>query len=168
MCPTYPYHGATPTAADDAFISEMSYLVGDVSLGRRSSIWPFVCLRGDAGSVEVGDETNVQEFSMIHGAKVGNGVTVGHGAVLDYATVKDNSLIGMQSAVMRGAIVESHAIVAANAVVLQDQTIPSGHLAYGTPADTRPLTEDQRNQITRTRDHYVTLGQQFREIESAD
>nr|WP_323740470.1 gamma carbonic anhydrase family protein [Halegenticoccus tardaugens] len=110
----------------------------------------------------------MQEFSMIHGAKVGNGVTVGHGAVLDYATVKDNSLIGMQSAVMRGAIVESHAIVAANAVVLQDQTIPSGHLAYGTPADTRPLTEDQRNQITRTRDHYVTLGQQFREIESAD
>ena len=155
--------GDTPTVADSAFVSELSYLVGDVLVDERASLWPFTCLRGDGGSTVVGAETNVQEFTMLHGAVLGDEVTVGHNVVVDYATVEDHSLVGMQSAVLRGATVESDCIVAAGTVVLQDQTIPEGHLAYGTPAQTKPLTDAQRDEVSRVHEHYVELGRQYRD-----
>jgi len=95
-----PFNGTTPHIASDAFVSEMAYLIGDVEVGAWSSIWPFVCLRGDGGLSRSARETNVQEFTMLHGATLGDKVTVGHGAVVDYATVDDHTLIGMGSAVM--------------------------------------------------------------------
>lgn len=157
------FEDVEPTVAESAFVSEMAYLVGDVAVGPRASVWPFVCLRGHGTGVEVGEETNVQEFTTLHGATLGDGVTVGHGAVVDYADVGDHCLVGMQSAVMRGATVEEGSVVAANAVVRRDQTIPSGHLAYGTPAETRPLTDDQREQIRETHETYVELAARFRD-----
>lgn len=153
----------TPTVADSAFVSEQSYLIGDVLVDERASLWPFTCLRGDGGSTVVGAETNVQEFTMLHGAVLGDEVTIGHNVVVDYATVEDHSLVGMQSCVLRGATVESNCIVAAGTVVLQGQTIPEGHLAYGAPAETKPLTDDQRDEISRIHEHYVELGQQYKE-----
>ena len=158
-----PLFGHTPDVADSAFVSRLSYLVGDVGVGERASLWPFTCLRGDGGAVTVGEETNVQEFSMLHGAEVGNRVTVGHSVVVDYATVEDHSLIGMNSCVLRDATVESDCIVAAGAVVLQEQTVPEGHLAYGAPAQTKPLTADQRDEITRVHQHYVDLSREYKQ-----
>ncbi|WP_201741047.1 gamma carbonic anhydrase family protein [Salinigranum halophilum] len=157
--------GHTPVVADSAFVSRLSYLVGEVAVGERASLWPFTCLRGDGGSggVIVGDETNVQEFSMLHGADIGNDVTVGHSVVVDYATVEDHSLVGMNSCVLRDAIVESNCIVAAGAVVLQGQTVPEGHLAYGAPAQTKPLSDDQRDEIDRVHEHYVELSRGYKE-----
>ena len=154
--------GETPVVADSAFVSKLSYLVGDVAVGERASLWPFTCLRGDGGSVTVGDETNVLEFSMLHGADLGDRVTVGHGVVVDYATVEEFSLVGMNSCVLRDATVESGSIVAAGAVVLQEQTVPEGHLAYGAPAQTKPLTEDQRDEIARVHEHYVELSREYK------
>jgi len=157
------FENAEPTVAADAFVSEMAYLVGDVEIEARSSIWPFACLRGHGTAVDVGEETNVQEFAMLHGAMLGDAVTVGHGAVVDYAEVGDHTLVGMQSAVLSGATVEDHCVVAANAVVRKDQTVPSGHLAYGTPAETTPLTDAQLEQIDRTYETYVELAARFRD-----
>ena len=155
--------GHTPVVADSAFVSRLSYLIGDVAVGERASLWPFTCLRGDGGSVTVGDETNVQEFSMLHGAEVGDGVTIGHSVVVDYATVDDHSLVGMNSCVLRDATVESNCLVAAGAVVLQGQTVPEGHLAYGAPAQTKPLTDGQRDEISRVHEHYVDLSREYKE-----
>ncbi|MFC7078719.1 gamma carbonic anhydrase family protein [Haloarcula halophila] len=157
-----PFDGTTPRVADEAFVSEMAYAVGDVDVGPRASIWPFVCLRGDGGTVTVGEESNVQEFTMLHGATIGEEVTIGHGAVVDYATVHDHALVGMGSAVMGGATVESDCIVAANAVVRQGQRVPSGHMAYGIPAETRPLTDEQLAQIGETHESYVELAATYR------
>ncbi|WP_435361908.1 gamma carbonic anhydrase family protein [Haloarchaeobius sp. DFWS5] len=157
-----PLRDAKPIVADSAFVSDMSYLIGDVVVDERTSLWPFTCLRGDGATVDVGKETNVQEFTMLHGATLGDEVTVGHNAVVDFATVEDHSLVGMHSAVLRGATVESNCIVAANTVVLQGQTIPEGHLAYGTPAETKPLSDDQLDEIARTHEHYVELGQEYK------
>ena len=158
----HPLDGHPPAVAESAFVSEMSYLVGDVAVDERASLWPFTCLRGDGGATVVGKETNVQEFTMLHGAELGDEVTVGHSVVVDYATVEDHSLVGMQSAVLRGATVESNCIVAAGAVVLQGQTVPEGHMAYGAPAETKPLTDDQLDEISRVHEHYVELGQQYK------
>lgn len=157
------FEGETPVVEESAFVSEMAYLVGDVDVGERASVWPFVCLRGDRDAVEVGARTNVQEFTMLHGATLGEEVTVGHGAVVDYAEVEDHALVGMGSSVMGGATVESNSIVAANAVVRQGQTVPEGHMAYGVPAETRPLTDEQIEQIDQTHRHYVELGERFAE-----
>jgi carbonic anhydrase/acetyltransferase-like protein (isoleucine patch superfamily) len=67
---------------------------------------------------------------------------------------------------MGGATVESDCIIAANAVVLQGQTVPEGHVAYGSPVETKPITDDQLDQIDSTRDHYVDLGRRFAESET--
>lgn len=99
---------------------------------------------------------------MLHGATLADRVAVGHGAIVDYATVEPDSLIGIRSAVLRGATVESNCLVAAGALVRQGQTIPEGHLAYGVPAETRPLTDDQRALIEDVQSHYVDLGQEYK------
>jgi carbonic anhydrase/acetyltransferase-like protein (isoleucine patch superfamily) len=155
--------GCEPVIADSAFVSKLAYLVGDVAVGERASVWPFTCFRGEDEPVTVGDESNVQEFSMLHGAEIGDRVTVGHGVVVDYATVDDASLVGMNSCVLRDATVESGSIVAAGAVVLQEQTVPEGHLAYGAPAQTKPLTDAQRDEIARVHEHYVDLSREYKE-----
>ncbi|WP_136716971.1 gamma carbonic anhydrase family protein [Halorientalis salina] len=153
----------TPETDSTAFVSEMAYLVGDVTVGPNASLWPFVCLRGDSGPTTVGAETNVQEFSMLHGATVGDEVTIGHNVVVDYATVEDHSLVGMSSTVQKGATVESDCLVAAGSLVTEGQTIPEGHLAYGAPAETKPLTDAQRAEIGRVHELYVEHGQQYKE-----
>lgn len=151
-----------PMTADSAFVSEMAYLVGDVVVEENASVWPFVCLRGDGGSVQVGERTNVQEFSMIHGATLGDNVTIGHNVVVDYAEIGHDSLVGIHSAVLEGATVEPNCLIASGCLVNHDQTIPEGHMAYGVPAETRPLTDEHREEIERIQEHYVELGVEYR------
>jgi carbonic anhydrase/acetyltransferase-like protein (isoleucine patch superfamily) len=158
-------YGVSPVVAESAFVSKMAYLIGDVAVGERSSVWPFVCLRGDESDMptRVGDECNVQEFTMLHGATLEDEVSIGHNVVVDYATVEEHSLVGMNSAVLRGATVGSNCLVAAGSLVRQGQTIPEGHLAYGVPAETRPLSETQREEISMVHEHYVELGRDYKE-----
>ncbi|WP_129116190.1 gamma carbonic anhydrase family protein [Halegenticoccus tardaugens] len=158
-------YGALPTVAESAFVSKMAYLIGDVTVGEQSSLWPFVCLRGDEDGVPttVGDECNVQEFTMLHGAALEDEVSVGHSAVVDYATVGEHSLVGINSAVLRDATVGPNCLVAAGSLVRQGQTVPEGHLAYGVPAETRPLSDAQRAEIDRVHDHYLQMGQEYKQ-----
>lgn len=156
------FEGTAPTAADSAFVSAQAYLIGDVEIEARASCWPFACLRGDGEPVRVGRESNVQEFSMLHGATVGSGVTVAHNVTIDYATVEDDVVVGIGSILLRGATVEAGSIIGAGTLVREDQTIDAGHLAYGVPAETRPLPADQRDAIDRLRDVYVDRGQRYK------
>lgn len=160
--PTAAFSGNRPQVAESAFVSRQAYLVGDVAVGERASVWPFVCVRGDGGPVEIGEGTNVQEFTMLHGATLGDRVGVGHGVVIDYATIEPDSLVGIHSSVLRGATVESNSIVAAGAVVRHGQTVPEGHVAYGVPAETRPITEEQREEIRAVQEHYVELSREYK------
>ena len=146
--------GESPSVADSAFVSEMAYLVGDVDVGTDASLWPFVCLRGDIRETVVGTESNVQEFSMLHGARVGDRVTVGHNVVIDHADIGDDVLVGMSSTVQYGATVESNSLVAAGSLITEDTVVPEGHLAYGVPAETREITPEQAAVIEETVDHY--------------
>jgi carbonic anhydrase/acetyltransferase-like protein (isoleucine patch superfamily) len=157
--------GSSPIVADSAFVSKMAYLIGDVTVGEKSSIWPFVCLRGgeDEEPTTVGDECNVQEFSMLHGATLENKVSVGHSVVIDYATIQEHSLVGINSAVLQDATVEANSLVAAGSLVRQGQTVPEGHLAYGVPAETRPLSDAQRAEIEKVCEHYLEYGQKYKQ-----
>lgn len=157
-----PFEGQTPRVPASAFVSEMSYMVGDVTLGERVSIWPFVCARGDYKPTIVGDETNVQDFTMLHGAEIGTRVSIGHGVVIDEATIGDEALIGMSSTVLGDAVVGSECIVAAGTLVREDQEIPDGHLAYGVPAETQPLTDDHRELIEWICDEYLDMMERYK------
>lgn len=156
------YNGVSPRVAESAFVSEQAYLVGEVRVGNRASCWPFVCLRGDGGPVIIGADSNVQEFSMLHGTEIGARVTVGHNATLDYAIVGDDSLIGIGSMVLDGATVEPGSIVAAGCLVPEGRTVPSGHLAYGVPAETRPLSDEHQAEVRRLGEHYVELSREYK------
>ena len=155
--------GTEPTVAESAFVSKMAYLIGDVTVDERSSVWPFVCCRADGAPVTIGAETNVQEFTMLHAATIGSQTTIGHSVVVDFATVEDHALVGMSSVVMRDAIIESNSIVAAGAVVRQGQIVPEGHLAYGVPAETTSLSDDQFGQITTHYERYVDRAQRYKQ-----
>jgi len=149
------FEDETPVVPDSAFVSETAYVVGDVTLGEKSSLWPFVCIRGDIGPTTVGDRSNVQDHSMLHEAEIGGGVTLGHNVTVDQARVEDDCLVGIGASVLRGAVVGEGSIVAAGAVVREGQEVPPGSLAYGVPAETRPLDEEMREQIPVYAQSYV-------------
>lgn len=156
------FNGMEPRVTDSAFVSEISYLVGDVTVGEDASIWPFVCLRGDVGPTAVGQKSNIQEFTMLHDADVGESVTVGHNVVIDRASVDDLSLVGISSTLLPGSEIGSNCIIAAGTVVRENQTIPDEHIAYGVPADIEPLNEGQRERISKVFSEYVELKEQYR------
>ena len=147
--------GTEPEVPESAFVSEMAYVVGDVTLGEKASLWPFVCIRGDVGPTNIGDRSNIQDHSMLHEAEIGDDVTVGHNVTVDQSEVEDNCLVGIGSSVLRGAVIGEGSIVAAGAVVREGQEVPPGSLAYGVPAETRELNEAQREQIPMYAQSYV-------------
>ncbi len=157
-----------PEVPDSAFVSEMAYVVGDVTLEEKASVWPFVCIRGDVGPTTVGARSNVQDHTMLHEADVGSGVTIGHNCVVDQSTVEDDCLVGIGSSELRGAVVERESVVAAGAVVLEGQTVPEGHMAYGVPAEVEPLDDRVREQIPVYAQSYVENRERWKQAGGFD
>lgn len=118
--------GHTPRVGEGTFVAETAVLIGDVTVGRDSSIWFNTVLRGDVNSITVGDRTNIQDGTVIHtlydGAPhpsqthIGNDVSIGHNATIHGAIIEDNCLIGMGATVLDNAVVASGCIVAAGAL----------------------------------------------------
>ena len=131
------------------FIHKKAAVEGDVVLGNNVSVWAFAAIRGDEGKITIGDNSNVQESAVIHGAaKIGNNVTVAHGAVVHGATIGNNAVIGINSVVLDGAEVGDWCIIAAGSVVPPEKKIEPGCMAMGIPAKvTRALEEKDRDYI---------------------
>ncbi len=133
------YKGMTPRMGKGVFVAENAVLVGDVTLGDDCSIWYGAVLRGDVGSIVLGDRVNVQECAVMHATpdvstvKIGNDVTVGHNAIVHGAVIGDDVLIGMGAIVMDNAVVPSGTVIAAGAVVLANSVLEPGIYA-GIPA----------------------------------
>ena len=128
-----------PTIASDAFVHPDAVVIGNVTIGSESSIWPSAVLRGDTGSIRIGAQTSIQDGSILHCTKehhtiIGDRCVVGHVAHIEGATVEDDVLIGSGSILMHRVIVRTRAIVAAGAVVTNDTEVPSHALAMGVPA----------------------------------
>ncbi|KAL1217027.1 Gamma carbonic anhydrase 3 [Cardamine amara subsp. amara] len=161
----------TPSVDKGAFVAPSASIVGNVHVGRGSSIWYGCVLRGDANSITVGAGTNIQDNSLVHVAKsnlsgkvlptvIGDNVTVGHSAVLHGCTVEDESYIGTSATVLDGAHVEKHAMVASGALVRQNTRIPSGEVWGGNPARfLRKVTEEERAFFSSSAVEYSKLAQ---------
>ena len=137
--PIYALGDKVPKIHPEAFVHPDAVIIGDVTIGAQSSVWPCAVLRGDSNKIVVGDRTSIQDGSVIHtttylGTFIGNECTIGHNAHLEGCTVKDGSLVGSGSLVHHEAVIESGALVAAGAVVTHGTIVPAGALAVGVPA----------------------------------
>lgn len=158
-------NGLTPQVAPSAFLAEGVFLAGDVHLGARSSVWFGCVLRSEVERITIGEETNVQDLTVVHtdpGSPVviGDRVTVGHRAVLHGCTVEDDALIGMGAVVLNGAVIGRGAVVAAGAVVPQGMQVPEMSLVVGIPAKVldRPVPDVPRINVAA----YLQLADAYR------
>ena len=137
--PIYALGDQRPSIHPDAYVHPDAIIIGSVTIGANSSVWPGAVLRGDDGEIIVGQRTSVQDNSVIHTTlehptTIGDDCVIGHMVHLEACTIESWCLIGVGSIVLHRVIVNSWAIVAANAVLLNDTIVPSGALAVGTPA----------------------------------
>lgn len=162
------FRGRRPTLDPTAFVADNATVIGDVSVGARSSIWFGAVLRGDVFYIRIGDDTSIQDNSVIHvtngqhATHVGNRVTVGHSVTLHGCTVGDQCIIGMGATLLDQAVIGDRCIVGAGALVTPGTKIPPGHLAVGSPArPKRPLTDEELRWLDASALHYVELIQEY-------
>jgi carbonic anhydrase/acetyltransferase-like protein (isoleucine patch superfamily) len=141
--PIYALGDRTPTIHPDAFVHPDAVVIGDVRIGADSSVWPGAILRGDYGTILIGERTSIQDGAVVHAVAdyptvVGDDCVVGHLAHLEGCVVHDRALIGSGSVVLHEANVRSGATVAAGAVVRNRTDVPENALAVGVPATIRP------------------------------
>lgn len=157
-----------PSIHPTAYIHPQAVILGDVSLGAHVSVWPTAVLRGDSDRIVVGDESNVQDGSVLHAdhglpAIVGTRVAIGHRAIVHGAVIEDGCLIGMGCVVLNGARVGAGSIIGAGAVVTEGMQIPPGSLVLGVPARVvKAVTPEMTARIAATVDAYLELKEQHR------
>lgn len=170
------FQGITPIIAGSAYIDAAAVIIGDVTIGADSSIWPTVVIRGDVQKITIGARTNIQDGSVLHVTSdnqyhpggypltIGDGVTIGHKAILHACTVEDFALVGMNATILDGAIIRAKALVGAGSVVAPGKEIEGGYLWLGTPAKKiRELTEKELAYLEFSAQHYVELKNRYME-----
>ena len=138
----YALGDRTPQIADDAYVHPAATVIGDVRIGAGASVWPSAVLRGDYGTIVVGERTSIQDGTVVHATHdkpttIGADCVVGHLAHLEGCTVEDRCLVGSGSVVLHDAVVRSGALVAAGAVVGNRTEVPAHAMALGVPAKMR-------------------------------
>jgi len=169
-----PYQGIYPTLGESVFIDESAIVIGDVTIGAESSIWPLTAVRGDVNKITIGSRTNIQDGSVLHvthphknhpdgfALHVGNNVTVGHKVILHGCDVGDNCLIGMGSIIMDGAQIFPGTMLGAGSLVTPGKQLESGFLYMGTPArKIRQLTDEEKGWLEYSATHYVNLKNRY-------
>lgn len=141
--PIYALGEQVPDIHPDAYVHPDAVIIGSVTIGPDSSIWPGAVLRGDEGTISVGARTSIQDNCVLHATLehptvVGDDCVIGHIVHLEGCTIESGSLVGNGSIVLHRVVVRSGAVVAANAVVLNDTEVPSGAVAAGVPAVIKP------------------------------
>jgi carbonic anhydrase/acetyltransferase-like protein (isoleucine patch superfamily) len=132
-----------PSIDSTAYVHPDAVIIGSVTIGANSSVWPGAVLRADYGEIHIGARTSIQDGTIIHcthdqWTRVGDDCVVGHNAHLEGCTIEDNSLVGSGSVVLHRAVVRSGGLVGAGAVVPNDLEVPSGAMALGVPAKIKP------------------------------
>jgi carbonic anhydrase/acetyltransferase-like protein (isoleucine patch superfamily) len=163
-----PYKSVVPTVHPTAFVDESAQVIGDVHLGRESSVWMNVVIRGDVNRIRIGERSNVQDLTLVHvmhetnPTVIGDDVTIGHSAVIHGCTIEDRCLIGMGAILLNGSVVGTGSIVAAGSLVPEGMVIPPGSMVMGVPARVRrPLTAEESASIQGYADRYVRYRLDF-------
>ncbi|MCE3261642.1 MAG: anhydrase [Pseudoduganella sp.] len=169
-----PYLDTFPVLSEGVFAHPSSQIIGDVGIGRDSSIWCNTVLRGDVHRITVGECSNVQDFAMGHvshrsaakpaGAPltIGSYVTIAHGVLLHGCTIGDECLVGMGSIVMDDVLIERHVMVGAGSLVAPGKVLKSGGLYVGRPAmRVRELSAQEIAYLRYSAEHYVRIKNNY-------
>jgi len=157
-----PYNGVTPQIDESVFICEGARIIGDVVIGKNSSVWFNAVVRGDVNYIRIGNNTNIQDGAILHNTFkkypliIGSNVTIGHGAIVHGCTISDLVLIGMGAVILDNAKVNSNSFIAAGTLVREHFIIPEGVLVAGVPGKIiRDLTEEEIKKIKHSADNYL-------------
>jgi len=158
-----------------SWIAPNATVIGNVRLQARASVWFGAVLRGDNELIDIGEDSNVQDGTVMHTdmgspLTLGKDVTVGHNAMLHGCTVGDYSLVGINAVILNGARIGKHCIIGANALIPEGKEIPDGSLVMGSPGKVvRELSEQQMRMIEAGAAHYVHNAQRYaRELVADD
>lgn len=172
---TREFNGIRPAIDPSAFIADTAAIIGDVKIGRESSIWFNTVVRGDVNMIRIGSRTNVQDLCMLHvtgsrgddsGAPlvIGSDISIGHGVTLHGCTVEDGAFIGMNAVILDNCVIGRGALVAAGSLLPEGTTVPPGTLWMGSPARfRRELNSSDRERMERTTASYLRLSARYRE-----
>ena len=168
------FKNTTPSIGKNSYIDESAVVIGDVVIGENCSVWPLTVIRGDINKIRIGDNTNIQDGSVLHvthrgeynpdGAElhIGNEVTIGHKALLHGCRIGNQCLIGMGSIITDNAIIEDLVIIGSGSLVPPGKVLESGYLYLGNPVtQKRALTEREIEYLSYVADHYVLLTQHY-------
>ena len=144
------YNGKTPKIAESAFIHPSAQVIGDVEIGEDTIVWPGAVIRGDFGSIRIGQGVFIEDNCVLHGGnpqdtwqgkhtflEIGNGVVIGHGAVVNGTRIGNNVLIGINASILHKVEIGDRCIIAAGAVVMMGERIPSMSFVTGVPAEVK-------------------------------
>jgi carbonic anhydrase/acetyltransferase-like protein (isoleucine patch superfamily) len=164
------FNDISPDIHPLAFIADDAVIIGDVTIGERSSVWYGSILRGDVNYIRIGARTNLQDATVIHVSSKTNPtvledeITVGHRVTLHGCYVESNCLIGIGSIILDGARIGKHSLVAAGSLVTPGVQIPARSLVMGSPARVkRELTDEEVEKYSLNWKNYVELSQIYRE-----
>src|SRR5450631_3167157 len=147
------WQGKTPRIPDSCYVDLSAQILGDVTLGERSSVWMNAVLRGDVHSIRVGANSNVQDCAVLHGQRnlyavtVGDWVTIGHNATVHGCVVEDAVLIGMGATILNDCRIGEGSIIAAGAVLPEHTIIPPNSLVAGVPGKVRRTLGDADREL---------------------
>lgn len=163
-----PFKDKFPVYDETVFIAANASVIGDVILGRETSVWFNAVIRGDVNSIRIGERTNIQDGSVLHvthdkySLHIGNDVTIGHNAVVHGCTIKDRVLIGMGSVLLDDSTVNSNSLIAAGSLIKENFIVPEGVLAAGVPAKIiRDLNAEEIAKIRQSAQNYIAYAQDY-------
>ncbi len=164
---TRSIRGRRPAVAESAYIDPSAHVIGHVTLGELSSVWPNVTIRADIAPVSIGKGSNIQDNSCLHvdsdaPLEIGEYVVVGHGCTVHGCTIGDGCLIGMGAIILSGAKIGAGSIVGAGALVLEGQEIPPRSVVLGAPGKVRrEVSDEQADAIRGNAERYVRLSREY-------
>ncbi len=165
--PLYHWKKVRPVLGKGCFIAPSADVIGRVFLGKNVSLWFGTIVRGDVNEIRIGDNTNVQDISMLHvtakqALVIGKNVSIGHSVTLHACTIGDGCLIGMGATVLDGADIGMNSVVAAGSVVSPNKKFPPGSMIKGVPAKLdRPLTPEEIDLYSNHYKSYVGYKDEF-------
>ncbi len=169
------FRDKSPQLGDEVYIDETAVVIGEVSIGDRSSVWPLTAIRGDINRIRIGADSNIQDGSVLHvthrgefspeGAEliIGDQVTVGHKVLLHGCQIGNQCLIGMGSIVTDNAVIEDRVMIGSGSLVPPGKRLESGYLYLGNPVkQKRPLSDREIEFFAYVSEHYVKLARDYR------
>lgn len=163
-----PYLNIYPKIHDSVLIAEGAFIIGDVEIGKNSSIWFNTVVRGDVNYIRIGERTNIQDLTMVHvtfkkfPTFIGNDVSIGHSAVIHGCKIKDHVVIGMGAKILDDSTISSYSMVAAGSVVKERFVVPEGTLVAGVPAKiVRDLKPEEIEKIKQNARNYLFYAEQY-------